>query len=253
MNGLLALIGVLDVIDIHVAPKYPTFKTVWDRFYVLPPFTWRTWVVLLALVITGLSLRGAYKFALDYRKRFEDLTQHKLFFEIDERETRIELVEKPDKDLSVGIRARIKLRFENKDIHPMSMKRLDLTLMEMVANNPRRDCSTVVSFQYHGTGAGYPTEIKGDEFEGMMIQGRRLTPWYLIDSLMLVTDDEKIKKADDLSSGLYFLRLSMDAGEYQAGFKADLFLSWDAAAKPDGTTLTMTLNAPSVRRDYRRI
>ena len=85
-----------------------------------------------------------------------------------------------------------------------------------------------------------------------MIQGRRLTPWYLVHSLVLVSDDEKIKRADDLSSGVYFLRLSMDAGEYQADFNADLFVSWDAAAKPDGTTLTMTVNAPSVRRDYRR-
>ncbi|SRR6266404_1406305 len=247
VNGLLAIIGALDIIDTHLAPKHPEFKAIWDRFYALPRFTWQTSVVLASVSFALLSLRGAYQFALDYRKRFERMIKHKLIFEIDERSTTVELVENQDKSPSLGIRAKIRLRFENKDLHPMSMKRLNLTLHELQANKQPREFFTTISFRYSMDG----TEIKRDDFEGMMVQDRRLTPFYLVDAFMLI-DDENIKSANDLT-GIHFLRLTMDAGEYQSPFRADLFLGWKHALETGGTALTITMNAPAIRMDYRRI
>lgn len=175
------------------------------------------------------------------------LNEHKLIFEVDQRATRVYLKEYPNQYPLLGIVAQIKLRFENKDIHPMSMKRLDLSLHELQPEKPTKDIYTAISFRYSMNG----TEIKRDEFEGMMIQGRRLTPFYLVEATMPI-DDEAVKSSNDLTS-LHFLRLTMDAGGYQATFSGDLFLSWKHALGDKGTDLTVTFNAPAIITDYRRV
>jgi hypothetical protein len=84
----------------------------------------------------------------------------------------------------------------------MSMKRLDLSLHELQAEKPPKDIYTAIRFRYSMNG----TEIKRDDFEGMMIQGRRLTPFYLVEATMPV-DDADVKSSSDLT-GLHFLRLT---------------------------------------------
>lgn len=73
---LFAIIGVLDFVDSHVAPKLPSFKASWDRYYVLPHFTWQTWVMLACVALFIVGLHGAYSYARNYYEvsmQIEDL------------------------------------------------------------------------------------------------------------------------------------------------------------------------------------
>jgi len=121
------LYGVLDWLDGKVVPaKFPGLKPTWDRFYILPSVTWRQWFFGTSIPLALASLHGAYKFASQYKQRYDELTKHKLKFKVDEVSTRV-FVETPSSDI-VNITGKIKLRFENEDTHAWSMKALSLTL-----------------------------------------------------------------------------------------------------------------------------
>jgi hypothetical protein len=201
------------------------------------------------LVLSPRSLdRDSGQTIVNLEGQFKRLTEHKLVFEVDERKTRVNLYEPDGQLVRLAIAAKIALRFENKDIHPISMKRLNVTLHKLQPEQPAKDIDTTITFIYSSSG----TRIKDDDFEGMMIQGRTLTPFYLVEAILVIDDDE-VKKADDLEAGLHFLRVTMDAGGYQPPFFGDLFLSWKHALEERGTSLTITFNAPAIREDHRRI
>lgn len=203
-------------------------------------------LIHLALAPHGLDAESQQEIAT-LQNTFKELTEYKLSFEIDERTTRVYLYEPKSTLESLALAAKIKLRFENKDTHPISMKRLDVKLCRLVPEQEAKEIYTTITLMYTSNGK----QIKEEDFEGMMIQDRRLTPFYSVEAVMVI-DDEEVKSASDLD-GLCFLRLTMEAGGYQPLFSADLFLSWKDALKETGTDLTMTFNAPAIRPDNRRL
>jgi hypothetical protein len=242
VSGVYLVWGILDVFDSKIAPKLPVaFKATWDRYYILGLFSWKTWVMIGLAILTCVSLQGAYTLAHDYAKRYAKLMEHKLVFEVDERYSRVYLQERSEQ--RVVVLAEIRLRFENQDIHPTSMKSLDMTLHNLQGGE---EISTWISAKYSSNGV----YIEREQFEGMMIQGRRLTPFYAFEVIMTI-DDEKIKTASDLN-GTHYLRITMDSS-HQKPFAGLLFLSWEDAFKDDGAPLTITFGAPVISRVSHRL
>lgn len=182
------------------------------------------------------------------QKQLEDATaeiaeskKYKVLFEVDERASRVHLQERPDG--RVVVLAEIRLRFENKDIYPWSMKALDMTLHDFQAG---KEIYTLITAKYSSNGV----DIKREQFEGMLIQGGRVTPFYLFEVIMMIHDDA-IKAASDLK-GVHHLRITMEASN-QPPFKGELFLSWENAQELGGTPLTITFGAPAIDRVSHRL
>jgi hypothetical protein len=116
-------------------------------------------------------------------QRINQLTEHKLTFEMDLRNTNIRVEESTPQDESHSIRimASIQLRFENNDVHPTSMKELDITLhrLALVDGLPRAEIFTFLAILRISSNG---IQIDKKDFEGMMIQEKRLTPFYLIEA-----------------------------------------------------------------------
>lgn len=124
------------------------------------------------------------------------------------------------------------------------MKRIDIGLHQMF---PPKELSTFITERYILDG----TEIAKDSFEGMMVQERRLTPWYVIEAFMTINDDE-IKSTSDLEWN-HYLKVAMNAGGYQSTFAGYLFASWKHALSDKGVGVNFVANAPSVTTDFRHI
>lgn len=246
-GGLMTVLGILDVLDVHVVPRHPAFKVIWDQFYVLPTFTWQTWVSMTSVVFLVLALHGAYCYALDYQRRFERLIEHKLVFEIDLRHTKIQVTQTKS---ALRIFLDLQLRFENKDSPPLSMKGLNITLHRLGIKDvrPAADISTLLGILRISSN-GVP--IKTSDFEGMTVQGP-LTPFYMIDAMIAIEGDEHIKSAEDLDV-TDFLRVSMQSSGYQPEFTARLHPDWKAALKGRGTSQIIVTGASFISEDYRRI
>lgn len=178
------------------------------------------------------------------KDRCTELTRDRLVFEIDGENTFIRLEQhgSDQAGLLVRIWVHIQLRFENLDERPISMKKLDLTL--------HRGASEVFAWlsiaRYSMNGIPIP---KGD-IEGMMVQGNRLTPWYLIEAALTVADDQVVH-ATDLDVG-HSLTLTMYAGGYQPPFEARFHPNWSQALEPQGTKLICVTGATYIDRDFRR-
>lgn len=200
-------------------------------------------------IITLISLHGTYRFAMGYSKRWEELTKHQLVFEIDLRHTSVTI----ENTLSgVRIFLSLRLRFENRDDHSRAMKRLNITLHRSAVRNvhPAAEVYTLFAILRISMNS---IQIPTDQFEGMEIQSHRLTPFYDIEAMLAVQDDENIKNPEDLDAGDY-LRIWMDGSDYQREFVADLHPHWEAAMNDKGTSiLFVTGDAQSIRKDYRRL
>lgn len=260
VGAVLTIFGVLDFIDAHFAPRFGvTLKAVWDTYYVLPSFGWRTWIVIIALSLLVVAIHGAYAYAMGYSQRWEKLTEQKLIFEIDLRNTRIGLEprwEEPlgktlqDDPCPVRIMANIQLRFENKDTYPLHMKGLTATVHRYGIKD-RRPASDIFTWFALLRVTSHGLLISNKDFEGMAIAGRQLSPAYLVE-LMLAVQDDQIKTAADLDT-LDYIILTMESSGYQEPVKAYLHPYWKAALEPKGTDQITVTHAPSVPKDYRRI
>jgi hypothetical protein len=94
-------------------------------------------------------------------------------------------------------------------------------------------------------------QINKNDLEGMMVQGRRVTPFYLIEAMLAIEDDE-IQTAIDLDAVTY-LKVTLRSSGYQPEFTAKLIPNWKGALESEGTSLVIVSGAPSIRKDYRRI
>jgi hypothetical protein len=210
VGTLWALVGVLDGIDDHVAPRFPDFKVVWDRFYVLPSFSSQTWVTMLAVSLLILGLHGAYSYAMSFSKRYEELTKNKIEFDVDEGKSKVSFAD----DLLV---AGIVIQFENKDIHPWTMKGLDFSLHRTVGKKVE-DIFTMLNITYAVSGIDIPK----DQFEGMLIPDGRVTPFYEAKVGIHIIDKEFV--GFENMGYDHFIRISMDASN-QPRFSRDYVFS----------------------------
>jgi hypothetical protein len=174
------------------------------------------------------------------KTELDELTKHRLVFEIDERTTKISVHET---NSTLRIFATIGIRFNNKDAHPDSMKQIKLTL-----HRGGKEIFTLWALLRISSNG---VQIGKESFEGMMIQDHRLTPLYELE-FMLGIEDDRIKKASDFTYN-DFLRVSMQAGGHQPVLSANLHPYWDAALRPEGTDQVTITGAPTIERDIRRL
>lgn len=248
VGGILGIFGVLDFIDAHFAPRFPeALKSVWSRYYVLPSFGWRTWLVIVAFGLLVVAIHGAYVYAMGYYKQYQALTEHKLVFIIDHNGTRVR-VDETQSGLRVFLT--LNLRFDNRDIHPSHMVRLDASMVRygIKKQRPFSDIFTyfaLLGVSYNGV------VIDKEAFEGMRVAERQLTQPYKVE-LMLGIEDEQVKRAADWDT-LDTIVLKMETSGYQAPFSAYLHPYWEAALRQDGTDQISITQATSIPKDYRRL
>lgn len=179
--------------------------------------------------------------------QLEELTKHKLIFEIDQRHTVIRVQQTEN---AIRIFANIQLRFENKDIYPLSVKGIEISLHRHGIEDVREASDVFTLFAILRLSSnGAP--INKDELENMMVQERRVTPFYLIET-MLAIEDEQIKAATDLDVTDY-LRITLHSSGHQPAFVAYLHPYWTAALGNEGTNQSVVTGARSITKDYRRL
>jgi hypothetical protein len=170
--------------------------------------------------------------------RYEEVTKHKIKFKIDEVVSRV-FVQVPLDGL-IKIVAKIRLQFENEDVHDWTMKRLNLTLHSLEPE-PKEIYTFVISDEYlHSSNS---QSIPREQFEGMLIQSGRVTPFYMC-IITLQTATKGLNRPEDLKRH-YILRLSMDASNQEA-FSTNIYVDWAEAAQPNGAGL-LSIGAPAFR------
>jgi hypothetical protein len=170
-------------------------------------------------------------------RSYEQLTKHKVKFEIDELSTRV-FLQTPSKD-SVLIVAKIKLRFENTDTHDWHMKKVVVTLHNL--RTPKQEeISTWILDERYTSGA---VEMQAESFEGMLIQAGRLTPWYVY-TVTLTGVQDSLKSPDELTSG-HFLHVSMQASN-QEPLDSSMFVDWERALTKNGAPV-LSFGAAAIR------
>jgi hypothetical protein len=177
----------------------------------------------------------------------DKLANHKLIFEIDERNTVIKVQET---NSAIRIFANIQLRFENRSAHSLSLKGLDMSLHRNGIVNKRSAADIFTLFAILRVSRN-GEQINKEELEGLTFDGHQLSPFYLFEA-MLGIDDEKVKTAQDLDP-VHYLRITMQASGGEPKFTADLYAHWQGALKEKGTSQIHVLGAPSISKDYRRI
>ena len=245
VGTILGVFGVLDFIDAHFAPRFPeALKTVWGAYYVLPSFGWRTWLVIVAAGLTVVAIHSAYVFAMGYSKRYEDLTKNKVIFELDEVSTRVFVIRDPGL-----ITAKLKLRFQNKEPHDEHLRTLRLSLHDYRQGG--EILTWIVEDRYFGLNGPIEMEILRQGFEGMSIQAKRLTPWYIARITIDVMQEEKIRIPERLTDS-HYLMVTMDVTN-QEPFKTRIFVNWEKADNKNGVPI-LSIGAPAIRRfEDRRI
>jgi hypothetical protein len=198
--------------------------TFWATFFP-PTFSGARWA-LVAVAIICFAL-GSYHIWAKERRALEDEREkskkHKVVFAVDEMASRF-FLQAPAKD-RVLIIARIRLRFENRDIHDWNMKRVAVTLSHV----QKQEIPTYIAAErYYGMNG---VEIPRESFEGMMIQAGRLTEWYTCEVWLQVAEGE-MKNLDEFT-GLHNLRVSMQASN-QPPFDCTIFPIWDQAITENG-------------------
>jgi hypothetical protein len=190
---------------------------------------------------------ASYRVWAKERRRLDELTKHKLIFEIDERSTSIRVDQTKS---AIRIFANIQLWFENMDIHPLSVKGINFTLHRMGIKRVR-DASDIYTLLAILRVSSNGVPINKDDLEGMMIQERRVTPFYLIEA-MLAIEDEQIRAAADLDF-LTYIKVVLRGSGSQPEFTAKLFPHWEAALGREGMSQITVRGASSIRRDYRSL
>ena len=182
------------------------------------------------------------------RSEIAENEKHKLIFEIDIRKTIIRVEQTKS---ALRIYADIQLRFENRDIHPLSVKNIDITLHRMGIENVKSSADIFTLFAIlRVTSNG--VQLNNDVFEGMTIAGHQLSSYYLIETMIAIEDEENIKTAEDLDVTDY-LRITMQSSGTQPELTAKLHPYWEAARRVGGTRQIHVIGAPSIREDFRRL
>jgi hypothetical protein len=218
--------------------------TIWATAFP-PTLEQARWLLFGAAI--GSFILGSYYIWVREHRKLEELTKHKLIFEIDERNTRVRVEQTKS---ALRIFANIQLWFENMDIHPLSVKEIDISLHRYGIKDVRDAADIFTLFAILRVSSnGVP--INKNELEGMMIQERRVTPFYLIEA-MLAIEDEQIKTATDLDAVTY-IKVTMRSSGYQPEFTAKLFPHWPAALEDKGTSQIFVTGAPSISKNLRRL
>jgi hypothetical protein len=175
-------------------------------------------------------------------------TDQKLLFEINKANTTIRV---DQSNSAIRIWLDVELRFENKDTYPIAFKYFDVSMYRYGTKNQKPGFDIGIKFAFlRITSGGVPIEIK--DFEGTMIQERRLTPFYRI-YMMIAVEDDQIQRAEDLDV-LDTLRLAMHSSGDQAPLVANLHPHWHIARKREnGTNLITITGVPTIEMDYRRL
>lgn len=235
VGAVLGIFGILDFVDAHFAPRFPTsIKDIWSAYYVLPSFGWRTWLVIISLALLVVAVHGAYVYAKSYSEQYQQLTKNKVIFELDEITTRVFVREDPPL-----ITAWLKLRFQNKEQADEHIKTLRMALYDY--STGKEVFSWIIDDRYYGANE---VEIPRDAFEGMLIQAKRLTPWYFCHISIDVASSENFKLPKDLTE-THHLQVIMTATN-QEEFKTRIFVNWEKAQKPTGTAIR-SIGAPAIR------
>src|SRR5438309_7759447 len=145
-------------------------------------------------------------------------TRYTLIFEIDERTTRIRVEET---NSALRIFASIGLRFDNKDAHPASMKEVNFTL--------HRGGVEIFTLWAILRITSNGVQVRKEDFEGMMIQDHRLTPWYELEIMLGLLRQPLILPITTCSE----FRCNL-AGISQY-YQLILHPYWEAALRPEGT------------------
>ncbi len=182
------------------------------------------------------------------RTELNELTAHKLVFEIDKRNTVIK-VEQTNSALRIF--ADIQLRFENNDTQQRSIKRFDVSLHQGGIVDGRNAAEVFTLFFISDISRdGMP--INRDKFEGLTLAAGELSPFYMIRTILTVEDGSHIKSAEDLDPG-HYLHIAIESSGYQPEFTANLHPHWSAACSDKGTTQIVVRGARSIQKDFRRL
>jgi hypothetical protein len=190
---------------------------------------------------------AAYRiWATEHRRFLEEKAKHerhKVIFELDEISTRVFITTDP-----ALITARLKLRFHNKEIYDEYLKTIKLTLHNLIDGEIM---TWIFDDQYFGFNGSDEVEIPRDGFEGMLIQGKRLTPWYLCAITIHPASDEKLQIPGGLT-GAHYLAATIDVTNQEL-YQTHIFVDWEKACNKNGTAV-LSYGAPAIRRfEDRRI
>lgn len=234
--------------------------------------SWQTWLIWLLVVLMLILIQGAFR---AIRKRedehkqaiaevenqlhsvqaeleaakaeIEESQRNKLIFEVDQRNSRVRVEQTKS---AIRIWLNLQLRFENKGIHPLSVKRFDISLhrMGIVDVRDHEDIFTLFAILRVSSNG---VRLNKDALEGLTIAGHELSPFYLIET-MIAVEDEHIKTAEDLDAVTY-LRVAMQSSGNQPEVTAELHAHWKGALGDEGTSLILVTGAPYIPKDYRRL
>lgn len=171
----------------------------------------------------------------------------KLIFEVNKANSRIRVDET---ETALRLWLTVELRFENKDTYPVGFKFFDVSMRRFGIKDVRPASEIGIRFGFMRiTSRSIPIELK--DFEGVMIQERRLTPFYLIE-LMIAIEDDQIQRAEDLDVTDY-LCFSMHSTGDNSPLIAILHPNWESARGEHGTSLMIIRGVPTIEMDYRRL
>jgi hypothetical protein len=225
VNGAWAIVGLLDGVDNHIAPKYPSFKAIWDRWYVIPSFGWQTWV-MIAVVILGLcALQGAYSFAKKYSDSYQESTAHRVIPHVMRKSSQTYLGKWMGTPV---VRAHIALKFENIGADDVTLKDITLILYE---RGTRAWKGWVRELGIRGPKPErlyekpmmlweYDDPRKGVSVAGLRIKSRDFPP-----DAYFYLDDRMVFDAIELRNGIHFLRLTVEAVA-QRPYIVDIDVDW---------------------------
>jgi hypothetical protein len=173
---------------------------------------------------------------------------HKLIFEINKPRTSIRVDQSPS---ALRIWLDIELRFENKDTYPIAFKHFDVSMHRYGIKDQQPGFDIGIRFAIVSILCG-GASIALRDFEGMMIQERRLTPFYSL-RIMIGVEDDQIQQAKDLDI-LDTIHLAMHGSGDQLPLVASLHPHWELAReRENGTQLMSITGVPTIEMDYRRL
>jgi hypothetical protein len=242
---VLALYGLLQLVSNVITWTLPTKDQ--ERYQFIQLVNWRVWIVItpiLTIVLLVLILHAAYKVIVkrdaDNSTEVEALkgkiaglearNKYNLIFDVDTKRKSFVHVLRNLGDISRGsnrvpkpisciVELHLRLRFENHDVNPIAIKKMDVAIISKengVENNISLLQPTDIQISQEGT----DEKIKLDEVE---ILGGRFTPYYWL-KCKLELPAEYIERLNENN----FLRVILDAMR-QPPYIVDFNLNWYVA------------------------
>jgi hypothetical protein len=242
VNALWGVVGVLGYVNDHKDMLSPRLKGLWEWFYVLPSFGWRTWVMIALIILVVSSVQGAYSFARGYSKRFEELTKRKLMFQVDEKRS-LAYVDQPVGDFPL-IQVALLVQFKNQDDLPQIMEDLNFEVYENCDDGSQERVPTFIYGEpmFSQWPQGQTEEFRGRSFD------RGVSGWFRFYACVAII----IKEMDqsDLIGSRHYLRITLEAMN-QVPLSASLYFDWPTAIeKPTRCFLVLPRSLAAPRRDH---